>query len=510
MVAGVTAAAGSLVKLTSESAETADEIDKMSAKIGISKQAYQEWNYVMGQNGMDVNALQTGMKTLNTQILKSQSATDKSSTALGKLGVAVTDSTGKLRSQEDILFDTITALAGMDEGAERAKLAQELLGKSGTELAPMLNQGADSIKELTKRSHELGLIMSDEAVDAGVKLGDTMDDVKKSTKALVTRLGSSLMPIVQKLADKLLDYMPKIEDLFDKISEPLGDFLDKALPMLMDLADQLLPPILDLVSALLPPITEIVNALLPVLVDLINTILPPLIEIVQAVLPVLVDLINLVAPILKAVAEILKPLIQLVLDLIKPLLQLIEKILQPLIDLFSGVGDTLENVLGPAIDFVGGLLSGMLGPAFEAIGDIVGGVVSLITGDWSGLCDALEGMWTSLRDFAKNIWQQISDFADAAVEAILGAVETGQAAANKGIAETYARLGTSEAEVKQKQAENHQKWLNKQATDRTQSQLSSQQQMAARYNTTVVIGGTTAASITTTANNVKSKQTGGR
>ena len=422
MVAGASAAAGGLMKVTTGAAETADEIDKMSQKIGISKQSYQEWAYVMGQNGMDVNTLQTGVKKLNSEILKTQGATDKSKTSLGKLGVAVTDSSGKLRSQEDILYDTITALANMDEGADRAKLAQELLGKSGSEIAPLLNQGGQAIKDLTQRSHDLGLIMSDEAVDAGVKLGDTMDDVKKSVQALGTRLGSSLTPIVQKFADKLLDFMPRFEKLFDKIGPSLEQFMDKMLPVLMGLAEQILPPLLDLAEALLPPLAELISAILPVIVDLLKTILPPLMDIVKSILPVLIELVNIIAPILQTVCEIVSPLIQLVLDLIKPLLELIKNILKPLTDLFKGVGDVLKNTVGPVIETIGGLLSGVLGPAFEAIGGIVKTVCGILTGDWGAVGEALKGIWNGLRDAAAKIWGEISNIADSAVEAILGDV----------------------------------------------------------------------------------------
>ena len=422
MVAGASAAAGGLMKVTTGAAETADEIDKMSQKIGISKQSYQEWAYVMGQNGMDVNTLQTGVKKLNSEILKTQGATDKSKTSLGKLGVAVTDSSGKLRSQEDILYDTITALANMDEGADRAKLAQELLGKSGSEIAPLLNQGGQAIKDLTQRSHDLGLIMSDEAVDAGVKLGDTMADVKKSVQALGTRLGSSLTPIVQKFADKLLDFMPRFEKLFDKIGPALEQFLDKMLPVLMDLAEQILPPLLDLAEALLPPLADLISAILPVIVDLLKAILPPLIDIVKSILPVLIELVNIIAPILQTVCEIVSPLIQLVLDLIKPLLELIKNILKPLTDLFKGVGDVLNNTVGPVIKTIGGLLSGVLGPAFEAIGGIVKTVCGILTGDWGAVGEALKGIWNGLKDAAAKIWGEISHIADSAVEAILGDV----------------------------------------------------------------------------------------
>jgi len=58
------------------------------------------------------------------------------------------------------------------------------------ELEPILNTGAQGIEELRQRCHDLGLVMSDETVNAGVKLGDTIDDVKGSFGAIVNNIGA--------------------------------------------------------------------------------------------------------------------------------------------------------------------------------------------------------------------------------------------------------------------------------------------------------------------------------
>lgn len=211
-VAGASAAVAGLYKLATGSAETADEIDKMSQKIGISKQAYQEWDYICSQSGVDVNVFKNGIKTLTTQMDAAASGTESAQENFKALGLTWEDGNGKLKSQEKMMEEAITALAGMEDGTERARIAQELFGKAGVELAPILNSGADGIEELRTRCHDLGLIMSDEAVNAGVKLGDTIDDVKSTFGAITDRIGTSFMPIVQQMADKLLEFMPQIEN----------------------------------------------------------------------------------------------------------------------------------------------------------------------------------------------------------------------------------------------------------------------------------------------------------
>lgn len=225
LVAASTAATTAIFGLATKATETADEIDKMSQKIGISNKAYQEWSYVMGQNGMDVSKLQTGMKTLVTQMDMASSGTKSATENFDKLGISIYDASGGLKDQETILNETMHALADMENGTEKARLATELFGKAGIEMMPMLNQGSGAMDELTQRAHDLGLVMSDEAVSAGVVLGDTMDDVKKSFGMIGTQLGVAVMPLVQKFADKILNIMPVVQKYVGGVVNAIGEFV---------------------------------------------------------------------------------------------------------------------------------------------------------------------------------------------------------------------------------------------------------------------------------------------
>lgn len=236
-VATATIAAGgaALVAYATKTAQVADAIDKNSIKLGISRQAYQELDYVLSQNGASIDSFGAGMKTLTAQLMSATSEAGYTGSAFDKLGVSVVDSNGNMRTQEAVLYDVIRAFQNMEDGAEKSALAQELFGKQGIELLPLLNAEAGSFDECAQRAHELGLIMDDELVDAGVALGDTMDDVKKSIGAIFTKLGGQLMPIVQQVCDLVLAHMPEIQAaisaVVDIISAAIG-FVSEHLSLL--------------------------------------------------------------------------------------------------------------------------------------------------------------------------------------------------------------------------------------------------------------------------------------
>lgn len=290
VIGGVTTAAVAattgLAAFAKETADSLDVIDKQSQKIGLSTDAYQELNYVMGLSGADINSMESGMKTLTKQIVSATDGTKSSTDAFKKLGVAVTNTDGSLRSQEDVMWDTLNALQGVENQTEKASLATQLFGKAGTDLIPLLNSEQGSIESLRKEASDLGLVMSEDMVKSGADLSDQISKTQQSFQALGTQLGGALMPIAMDLASFIQSMMPTIQGLIQQIT-----------PVIQTLFQQLLPPIMNLISTLLPSIMTLVKALLPVL---------------NPILQILTPIINLISKVVSALSTALMPVINLV------------------------------------------------------------------------------------------------------------------------------------------------------------------------------------------------------
>lgn len=223
-IAGATAA---LYKVATQSAETGDRVDKMSQKIGLSREGFQELDYVFGQAGANIDQLQMGMKTMVTAMDQAATGAGNGAKNFDMLGISVKDTEGNLKNQETVLYETLAALQKMPEGTDKARLANELFGRSGSELMPLLNSEAGSIEELTAQAHKLGIVMSDEAVDASVLFTDTMDSVKKSLGMVVTELGVAVMPMFQQFMDWVIENLPKIKEIFGVVFGVIKDVVMK-------------------------------------------------------------------------------------------------------------------------------------------------------------------------------------------------------------------------------------------------------------------------------------------
>ena len=64
VAAAVGAGTAALYGMASKSADATDRIDKMSQRLGMSRSAFQEWDFVLSQNGVSIDSMQTSMKQI--------------------------------------------------------------------------------------------------------------------------------------------------------------------------------------------------------------------------------------------------------------------------------------------------------------------------------------------------------------------------------------------------------------------------------------------------------------
>lgn len=179
---GVTTAA---VKGASEFAQYGDNIDKMSQKMGMSATAYQEWDAVMQHSGTSMEAMKSSMKTL-------ANAAETGSDAFEKLGI--TQEELKSLNQEQLFARTIEALQNVDDETTRTYLAGKTLGKGATELGALLNTSAEDTQAMKDRVHELGGVLSDDAVKAAAEFQDNLQDMTTAMDGMKRNIAASFLP----------------------------------------------------------------------------------------------------------------------------------------------------------------------------------------------------------------------------------------------------------------------------------------------------------------------------
>ena len=398
---------GSMMAMANKTASTADTFDKASIRTGLEVEELQRLNYAAGQSGVQMATLENSVKKLNQRITEVNSGSEKSTEMFTSLGVAVKDSNGQMRSSSDIYNDVLLKLADMGDTAEATAIGTELFGKAFTDMKPLLAAGSDGIEELKNRADELGIVMSSDAVAAGVKFGDTLSDIKQSAQGMFNTLMSSLIPVIQKVLDIILSNMPKINNLVTRLAPILTSLLEAIIPPFLDLCDTILPILFDLIEQLMPFIQQIIENVLPVFIDLLNMILPPMMELISAILPVLMSLLEPLLPLLQPILNLLQPFINLLTALLKPLIQLINMILPPIIKLFTTLLSAVLPPLQKAFEAISNVITTIFKGAFDAIKGYVEAVINVFKGIINFVKNVFTGSWKKVWEGVKQIFSNI-------------------------------------------------------------------------------------------------------
>lgn len=212
----VVAAGATVFKLASDTAQAADTIDKMSQKLGMSRKSFQEWDYVLSQNGMSIESMESGIEKLSFGIADALEGSENAATAFSKVGLSLEEISSM--SREEVFDAVIAGLQGMEDNATRAALADELLGGAAMDLTPLLNQTADATQALKDKANDMGMVMGDKAVNAGVAFTDAMDTLKRSADGVKNTLGASLLPIITKGVDYVQEKLPVVVTTVESVS----------------------------------------------------------------------------------------------------------------------------------------------------------------------------------------------------------------------------------------------------------------------------------------------------
>lgn len=408
VVGTTTAVVTGLTAMASKTADTADTFDKASLRTGLQVEELQRLNYAAGQSGVEMSTLEKSAKKLNDRLGEVSEGNKTTIGMFNKLGISVKDSNGNMKSSTEVYDEVLMKLADMGDTAEATAIGTDLFGKAFTDMKPLLAEGSSGIEELKNRADELGIVMSEDAVSAGVKFGDTMSDIKQSLGGAFNSLMSSLIPVLQTVADLIINNMPVIQGLISQLAPILAQMLESILPPFMQLAQSLLPIIINLISKLLPPITQIIEAILPVIIQLIEMLLPPIIQIVDMILPLLISLIEPLMPLLQPIFDLLQPFIDLLVILLQPLTDLLNMILPPLISLFSNIIQIILPGLKAGLTIVAEVLSSVFGGAFEYIKNQVQVVKNVFLGIIDFVKNVFTGNWKGAWENVKNIFANIA------------------------------------------------------------------------------------------------------
>lgn len=207
-VGAVVAAAGaSIFGLVKSTSDYGDNLDKTSAKLGVSVEALQEFRFVADRAGVNSTMLDNALLMLNRNMGQLKLGTGEAREGIAQLAKE-TGTQVKITGNLERDFTTlIGTLSKVRNESTRAAIAEKFFGRQARDLGALLATSSEETETLRKRARALGGIMGKEGTDASAVFNDAMTDLMFSIRGIRDFIGLELMPAINALVDQYTDWI---------------------------------------------------------------------------------------------------------------------------------------------------------------------------------------------------------------------------------------------------------------------------------------------------------------
>lgn len=381
-------------------AEYGDTIDKMSQKMGMSSDAYQEWDFVLQHCGASIESLKPAMKTLAT-------AAESGSDAFAQLGISQEQIAGM--SQEQLFDATIAGLQNVTDETQRTYLAGKLLGRGATELGPLLNTSADDVADMRAQVHDLGGVMGSDAVKAAVAYQDSLQNMQYAFSGLKNNISGELLPTLTLIMDGVTKMLTGGGD---EVAAAVGDLVVSLSGQLTAQAPRMMSVALTFIAALVTGLLSALPDLMGAAIELVGALLlgladqlPGIITAAMSALLGIVDTITSPESITLLIQAAMQLMLALARGLITAIPQLIDAVPGIITNLVESFYAMLPEIIGVGIEIVIALASGLVSNA----GHIIAAVPRLVETIVRGFLACVKSYWNIGKSIVDGIRQGVTE-----------------------------------------------------------------------------------------------------
>lgn len=410
------AATGALVSGATDLANYGDSIDKMSQKVGLSAEAYQEWDYILKISGTEMQNMTTGLKTLTNKFDDAKNGSAEAQAMFEKLGISMED-LGSM-SREDLFAAAISGFQQMEDSTERAALANDLFGRSGQELAPLFNTSIEETAALRDQVHQLGGVLSDDAVKQSATFNDNLTALQTGLAGMKNQILQQALPGINDLMVGFTGLITgqegaseAIADGFSKLLQDVGSIVEQVAGVVQDLFPELMTVITDnlpmiietglgIIMQLATAIIEALPGAVTSIMDMLPTVLPQIVDAFVGLFMLIVDNFGaIIDPIIAALPDVINSLTDALIrnlpQILLGIVRLVGMIIARLPQILLGIWQTITG-------FFGSVWNNWMAPAKDK-------VVGFFTRLWEGIKNAFSHVTDWFKNIFKNAWEGVKN-----------------------------------------------------------------------------------------------------
>ena len=235
------ASIGVFTKMAKDAANTADEIRKMSGRIGVTTDALQEMRFAFGLAGVEGDVLNKGLLNFSKSLGEARVGTGALTTFLKKSDEALLGQLVSAKNTTQALDIFFGALGRTKNQSDKLALSSAALGRAGKLITTAFEGGADAFANAREEAHRLGLIIDRDLLENAEAMNDQLSITTQVISVQLTKAFLELAPTIQSAAKSITDFLVGMKNgdsilfhtsnklsLFERIVRSIAFELDKA------------------------------------------------------------------------------------------------------------------------------------------------------------------------------------------------------------------------------------------------------------------------------------------
>lgn len=211
-----------ITRLIKSVADTADQIGKLSARLGVSTELLGTLSFAAEQTGTDFNnvqkAIQKATQGIGEFARTGAGEAAKAFEALG-LGDAIRDGA----EFEELLPKIADALSKVRSQAQRVDLSARIFGlRGGPAFLNLLQEGSEGLAEFNDEAEKLNLLFSRDETRQAEEFNDEINRLKKTLLGFANEALIPLLPKITAFAEGLKLAFTAIRDFFSSVASSIA------------------------------------------------------------------------------------------------------------------------------------------------------------------------------------------------------------------------------------------------------------------------------------------------
>ncbi len=188
------AAGGALVGMVKITANVADNMQKMSQRLGVSTEFLSQMRHATELTDVTMENLSKSVSKMSKSINDAHNGLSTSTRAFEALGITLEQLQGLDTEGQFLLI--ADRLSKVESQTIKTGAAMDIFGRSGTELLTLFAEGADGIEAMRQEADKFGLTISKDAADASAQFNDQLTRLSNQMQGVAESIGLSATPCI--------------------------------------------------------------------------------------------------------------------------------------------------------------------------------------------------------------------------------------------------------------------------------------------------------------------------